>query len=175
MGRFIARRLVQAIPTLFGVLLITFLLSRLSPSDPVQLMLAGNSEVTVEDRAHLRAALHLDDPLPLQFLQWLWQLAHLDFGQSIYYHRPALDLILERIPNSLQLSLLALLVTVAIGVPLGVIAALRRGRIEDHAIRIFSVAGHAVPQFWLGLIFVLTFAVQNRWFPIGSMNVVGTD
>jgi len=175
MGRFIARRLVQAVPTLFGVLLITFLLSRLSPSDPVQLMLAGNSEVTAEDRAQLHHALGLDDPLPLQFAKWLWQLAHLDFGQSLYYHRPALDLILERIPNSLQLSLLALVVTVAIGVPLGVIAALRRGRIEDHAIRIFSVAGHAVPQFWLGLIFVLTFAVQNRWFPIGSMNVVGTD
>ena len=175
MGRFIARRLVQAVPTLFGVLLITFLLSRLSPSDPVQLMLAGNSEVTAEARAQLHPALGLDDPLPLQFAKWLWQLAHLDFGQSLYYHRPALDLILERIPNSLQLSLLALVVTVAIGVPLGVVAALRRGRIEDHAIRIFSVAGHAVPQFWLGLIFVLTFAVQNRWFPIGSMNVVGTD
>lgn len=175
MGRFIARRLVQAIPTLFGVLLITFLLSRLSPADPVKLMLAGNTEVTAEDRAGLMQALGLNDPLPIQFAKWLWQLAHGDFGQSIYYHRPALDLILERIPNSLQLSLLALFITVAVGVPLGVIAALRRGRIEDHAIRIVSVAGHAIPQFWLGLIFVLTFAVQNRWFPIGSMNVVGTD
>jgi peptide/nickel transport system permease protein len=175
MGRFIARRLVQAIPTLFGVLLITFLLSRLSPSDPVQLMLAGNSEITSEDRAALHKALGLDDPLPLQFVNWLWQLAHLNFGNSIYYHRPALDLILERLPNSIQLSVLALIVTVAVGVPLGVIAALRRGRIEDHVIRVFSVAGHAVPQFWLGLIFVLTFAVQNRWFPIGSMNAVGTD
>ena len=175
MGRFIARRLVQAIPTLFGVLLITFLLSRLSPADPVKLMLAGNSEVTVEDRQQLMNALGLNDPLPLQFAKWLWQLAHGDFGQSIYYHRPALDLILERIPNSLQLSLLALLVTIAIGVPLGVIAALRRGHIEDHAIRVVSVIGHAVPSFWLGLIFVLTFAVQNRWFPIGSMNVVGED
>ncbi|HYK97983.1 MAG TPA: ABC transporter permease [Candidatus Acidoferrales bacterium] len=175
MGRFIARRLVQAIPTLFGVLLITFLLSRLSPADPVKLMLAGNSEVTVEDREQLMQALGLNDPLPLQFAKWMWQLAHLDFGQSLYYHRPALDLILERLPNSLQLSLLALVVTVAIGVPLGVIAALRRGRIEDHAIRIFSVSGHAVPQFWFGLIVVLTFAVQNRWLPIGSMNVVGTD
>lgn len=175
MGRFILRRLVQAIPTLFGVLLITFLLSRLSPSDPVQLMLAGNSEVTSEDRAALHKALGLDDPLPLQFLNWLWQLAHLDFGKSIYYHRPAIDLILERLPNSLQLSVLTLLVTLIIGVPLGLLAALRRGRAEDHVIRVVSVIGHAIPQFWLGLIFVLTFAVQNRWFPIGSMNVVGTD
>jgi peptide/nickel transport system permease protein len=175
MGRFIARRLVQAVPTLFGVLLLTFLLSRLSPSDPVQLMLYGNNEITIEDREALRHTLGLDQPLPLQFFTWIWQLAHLDFGNSIYYHRPALDLILERIPNSLQISLLALVVTVAVGIPLGVIAALRRGRAEDHAIRIFSVIGHAIPEFWLGLVFVLTFAVQNRWFPIGSMNVVGND
>ncbi|HZP96923.1 MAG TPA: ABC transporter permease [Candidatus Limnocylindria bacterium] len=175
MGRFVARRLVQAIPTFFGVLVLTFLLSRLSPSDPVQLMLAGNTEVTSEDREGLRRALGLDQPLPVQFFVWVWQLAHLDFGQSIYYHRPALQLILERIPNSLQISLAALVVTVAVGVPLGVVAALRRGRAEDHFIRVFSVAGHAIPQFWLGLIFVLTLAVQLRWFPIGSMNAVGVD
>jgi len=174
-GRFVARRLVQAIPTFFGVLVLTFLLSRLSPSDPVQLMLAGNTEVTSEDREGLRRALGLDQPLPVQFFVWVWQLAHLDFGQSIYYHRPALQLILERIPNSLQISLAALVVTVAVGVPLGVVAALRRGRAEDHFIRVFSVAGHAIPQFWLGLIFVLTLAVQLRWFPIGSMNAVGVD
>src|SRR5213594_171516 len=165
MGRFIARRLVQAIPTLFGVLLLTFLLSRLSPSDPVQLMLAGQYDVTPEERDSLRHSLGLDQPLPLQFLAWLWQLAHLNFGNSIYYHRPALDLILERLPNSLQISIAALIVTVAIGIPFGVIAAMRRGHIEDHAI----------PQFWLGLIFVLTLAVQLRWFPIGSMNTVGVD
>ena len=145
MGRFIARRLVQAVPTLFGVLLLTFLLSRLSPSDPVQLMLYGNTEITSTDREQLRHALGLDQPLPVQFVAWLWQLAHLDFGNSIYYHRPALDLILERIPNSLQISLLALVVTVGVGIPLGVIAALRRGRAEDHTIRIFSVIGHAIP------------------------------
>ena len=175
MGRFIARRLIQAVPTFFGVLVLTFLLSRLSPSDPVQLMLAGNTEVTSEDREGLRRALGLDQPLPVQFVVWILQLARLDFGQSIYYHRPALDLILERIPNSLQISLAALFVTVAVGVPLGVVAALRRGRVEDHFIRIFSVGGHAIPQFWLGLIFVLTLAVQLRWFPIGSMNAVGVD
>src|SRR5438046_8957339 len=175
MGRFIARRLVQALPTLFGVLLLTFLLSRLSPSDPVQLMLAGQYDVTPEERDSLRHSLGLDQPLPLQFLPGLWQLAHLNFGNSIYYHRPALDLILERLPNSLQISIAALIVTVAIGFPFGVIAAMRRGHIVDHSIRIFSVAGHAIPQFWLGLIFVLTLEVQLRWFPIRSMHSVGVD
>ena len=175
MGRFIARRLVQAVPTLFGVLLLTFLLSRLSPADPVKLMLAGNSEVTVEDRQQLMQALGLNDPLPVQFATWLWQLAHLDFGQSLYYHRPALDLIMERLPNSIQLSLISFVIIIGVGIPLGVLAGLRRGRLADHGIRVFSVIGHAVPEFWLGLIVVLTFAVQNRWLPIGSMNAVGVD
>jgi len=131
--------------------------------------------VTPEDREGLRHSLGLDQPLPLQFVAWLWQIAHLDFGKSFYFNRPVLDLITERIPNSLQISMLALLITVLVGVPLGVVAALRRGRIEDHAIRVLSVVGHAIPQFWLGLIFVLTLGVQARFFPIGSMNAVGVD
>ena len=175
MGRFILRRLVQAIPTLIGILVLTFALTRLSPSDPIQLMLGGQYDITPEDRIALRESLGLNDPLPLQFIKWVWAILHLDFGQSFYYHRPVMDLILERVPNSLQISIAALLVTVAIGIPLGVIAALRRGHIEDHGIRIFSVAGHAIPQFWLGLMFVLTLSVQLRWFPIGSMNAVGVD
>ena len=138
-------------------------------------MLAGQYDVTPEDREGLRHSLGLDQPLPLQFVAWLWQIAHLDFGKSFYFNRPVLDLITERIPNSLQISMLALLITVLVGVPLGVVAALRRGRIEDHAIRVLSVVGHAIPQFWLGLIFVLTLGVQARFFPIGSMTAVGVD
>ena len=138
-------------------------------------MLAGQYDVTPEDREGLRHSLGLDQPLPLQFVAWLWQIAHLDFGKSFYFNRPVLDLITERIPNSLQISMLALLITVLVGVPLGVVAALRRGRIEDHAIRVLSVVGHAIPQFWLGLIFVLTLGVQARFFPIGSINAVGVD
>src|SRR5712691_3347106 len=175
MGRFVARRLVQAIPTLFGVLLITFLLTGLSPADPVSLMLGGQYDITAEDRAQLREALGLNQPLPIQFVTWVWHLLQLDFGNSFYYHRPVIQLIGERVPNSLQISLAALLVTVSVGVPLGVLAGLRRGTIADHAIRVFSVSGHAIPTFWLGLMFVLTLGVGLRWFPIGSMNVIGND
>jgi peptide/nickel transport system permease protein len=84
-------------------------------------------------------------------------------------------MLFERVPNSLQLTAASFVVTIIIGVPLGVIAALRRGKPVDHAIRIFSVAGHAIPAFWLGLIFVLVLGVQLRWFPIGSMNAIGKD
>ncbi len=175
MGKFILRRLVQAIPTLFGVMLLTFLLTRLSPADPVTLAFGGNPEVTAEDKEALREALGLNQPLPVQFVAWLIQVVTLNLGNSFQYHRPVVQLLAERIPNSLQISILALLITVSIGIPLGLIAALRRGRPEDHGIRVFSVAGHAIPTFWFGLIFVTVLGVQLRWFPIGSMNTVGID
>lgn len=175
MARFIARRLLQAIPTLFGIILLTFLVTRLSPADPVKLMLAGNFDITPEDRALLYHSLGLDDPLPVQFARYAWNVLRLDFGNSFYYHRPVIGLIFERIPNSLQLSVLSLIFALLIGVPLGVIAAYRRGRPADHAIRVFSVAGHAIPEFWFGLLFVTILGVQLRWFPIGSMNAIGKE
>src|SRR5438132_1469504 len=97
MGRFIARRLVQAVPTLFGILLLTFLLSRLSPADPVKLMVAGNFDITPEDRAVLYHDLGLDDPLPIQFVHFLGDVARLNFGNSFYYHRPVITLSLTGI------------------------------------------------------------------------------
>ncbi len=175
MTRFIVRRLLQAIPTIFGILLLTFLLTRLSPSDPVNLMVAGNFDITPEERAALKQELGLNDPLPVQFARYVASALRLDFGNSFYYHRPAVTLIAERIPNSLQISVLSLLLALVVGVPLGVISAYNRGRAKDHLIRIFSVAGHAVPTFWFGLLFVTILGVDLRWFPIGSMNAIGKE
>lgn len=175
MGRFIARRLLQAIPTLFGIILITFLLSRLSPADPVTLMVGDTFRVSESERAALRESLGLNDPLPIQFVRFLGQVVVLDFGNSFYYHRPAIEMIGERIPNSLQLSAAALVLGLVIGVPLGLLAAIYRGRLPDHLIRFFSVLGHAIPTFWFGLLFVLLLGVQNHVFPIGSMNALGKD
>lgn len=175
MGRFIARRLVQAIPTVFGIMLITFLLTRLSPADPVNLMLAGNFDITVEDKEALRQTLGLNDPLPVQFARWSWDILNLNFGTSFYYHRPVFGLLMERIPNSFQYAVLGLLVALVIGVPLGILAALTRGRWPDHVVRTTSVVLNATPDFFLGLMFILWFAIQLRWFPIGSMNVVGSN
>lgn len=173
MGRFILRRVLQAIPTLFGILLLTFALTRLSPSDPVSLMLAGAIDIPEEQRAALREELGLNRPLPVQFVDWTAHVFVLDFGKSFQTHRPAIDLILERLPNTLQLSVAALLLAIVVGVPLGVVAALTRGRLPDHLIRLVSVVGHAIPAFWFGLLFVLILGVDLRWFPIGSMNAIG--
>jgi peptide/nickel transport system permease protein len=173
MGRFIARRLIQAIPTLFGIMLVTFLLTRLSPSDPVQLMVAGNFDITIEDKAALRHNLGLDQPLPIQFGQWLLSAIRLDLGNSFYYHRPVTQLIFERIPNTLQYTIPSLILAVAVGAPLGFVAARLRGRMPDHAIRLVSVILHSLPEFFVGLLVVLILGIQLRWLPIGSMNAVG--
>lgn len=173
MGRFVLRRLVQAVPTLFGIMLLTFLLTRVSPADPVDIMVGGVTDLTAQDREAIREAYGLNRPLPFQFIEWTWGVVRLDFGQSFFSHRPAIQLIAERIPNSLQLAVAGLLVALAIGVPLGVLAALFRGGPVDHAIRVTSVLLNAIPDFFLGLLFVLVLGVQLRWFPIGSMNVVG--
>ncbi|MBI2325020.1 MAG: ABC transporter permease [Chloroflexi bacterium] len=175
MGRFVARRLLQAIPTMFGIMLVSFILLRVSPADPVKLMVPSDTEITEADKDRLRAAFGLDKPLPVQFIDFTVQAATLDFGKSFYYHRPARDMIFERIPNSIQPVVLGLLVGVFLGIPLGFIAALNRGRRTDHGIRVTSVVLNATPDFFLGLLFVLFLAIQFKWFPIGSMNVVGVD
>lgn len=173
MRAFVIRRFLQAIPTLFGIMLITFLLTRLSPADPVDLMVGGVTDIRPEDREGLREALGLNRPLPLQFVEWLWDVVRLDFGRSFFYHRPAIQLIGERLPNTLQLAVAGFAVALLIGVPLGVLAAFARGSPADHGIRVVSVVLNATPDFFLGLLFVLILGVQLRWFPIGSMNTIG--
>ncbi len=173
MGKFVVRRLLQAVPTVFGIMLLTFILTRLSPSDPVTLMVRTNPDITEADRAALREALGLNDPLPLQFAHWAANVARLDFGDSFNYRRPVIQLIAERIPNTLQLSLTSLAIALVIAVPLGVLAAFYRGSALDQVIRTVSVFLHAVPVFFLGLLFILFFGIQWHVFPVGSMNVVG--
>lgn len=173
MARFIARRLIQAIPTMFGIMLISFILLRLSPSDPVALMVPHSADLEESDRQALREGLGLNKPLPLQFGDFVRQSLTLDFGNSFYYHRPARDLIFERIPNSIQPFLLGLIIAVCIGMPLGFVAALNRGRAADHGIRVSSVVLNSTPDFFLGLLIVLILGVQLRVLPVGSMNVVG--
>ena len=174
MRNFILRRLVYAIPTLLGISIITFVIVRLAPGDPIRIFTFG-SRATNEDIEALRHLYGLDKPLPLQYIDWLWRLLHLDFGQSFIYHQDAAALFVQYIPNTLQLAVLALMLQLLIGVPLGVIAALKRGTWIDGFVRVFGVAGHAVPAFWLGLVLILIFAVQLRLLPSQGMLTVGKD
>ncbi len=175
MGTFVLRRLIQAVPTLFGITLVSFALIRLAPGDPVSLLVFGASDLSAEDLVAIRRSYGLDQPIPVQYVSWLLHVLSGDFGQSFLYRRPVIEMILAALPNTLQLAVLALLVALAIGIPLGVLGARYRGGLADQAIRIFAVAGHAVPGFWLGLLFILVFSVQLRWFPVGGMLTVGAD
>ena len=175
MGRFILRRLAQAIPTLFGITLLSFVLMRLSPSDPVSLMVAGASDLSREDIAAIRQSYGLDQPLPLQYLSWLGHVLGGDFGQSFLFKRPVIQMIAAALPNTLLLASFALLLALSIGVPLGVFAAHYRGTLLDQVIRVFGVAGHAIPGFWFALLFILVLSVDFRVFPVGGMQTIGKD
>ena len=175
MRTFILRRLIYAIPTLIGVSIITFAIVRLSPGDPIRLYTFGARDITNEDIEALRRVYGLDKAMPLQYIDWLSRVVRLDFGQSFIYHKDAGSLILEILPNTLQLAVVSLVLQILIGVPLGVVAALKRGSWVDGLVRVFGVAGHAIPAFWLGLVLIIVFAVQLRLLPSQGMLTVGRD
>jgi peptide/nickel transport system permease protein len=172
---FILRRLVYAVPTLIGISIITFVIVRMAPGDPIRLFTFGQRDITGEDIERLRHLYGLDKPLPLQYVDWLIAMVQLNFGQSFIYHQDAFQLLMTRVPATLQLAAVALGLQLVIGVPLGVIAALKRGSWADGAIRVFGVAGHALPAFWLGLMLIILFAVTLRWLPSQGVLTVGKD
>lgn len=173
MGRFALRRILQAVPTWFGITLLSFVVLRLAPGDPVSLMVAGAQNLSQQDLQTIRRAYGLDQPLPLQYIDWLKHVLTGDFGESFLYHRPVLEMIGSALPNTLLLGAISLAVTVLVGVPLGVIAANRRGSAVDQVVRTLGAAGHAIPDFWFGLMFILILSVQFRVFPVGGMLTIG--
>jgi len=171
----IIRRLIYAIPTLIGISIITFAIARLAPGDPIRLFTFGIRDFTEADYQQLLHRYGLDKPMPLQYIDWITNAVRGNFGESLIYHRESFTMLMERLPNTLVLAGAALLLQLVIGVPLGVVAAFKRGTWVDGAIRVFGVAGHAVPAFWLGLILIIVFAVQLRWLPSLGMLTVGHD
>jgi peptide/nickel transport system permease protein len=172
---FIIRRLIYAIPTLIGISIITFAIARLAPGDPIRLFTFGIRDFTQADYERLLHVYGLDKPMPLQYIDWITNAVRGNFGESLIYHRESFAMLMERVPNTLVLAGAALLLQLLIGVPLGVLAAFKRGTWVDGAIRIFGVVGHAVPAFWFGLILIIVFAVQLRWLPSIGVLTVGHD
>ncbi len=160
--RYIAGRVVQSLVSMFVVSVIVFALVRLS-GDPIQIM--APPEATEADIKMMRAYLGLDRPWPVQYWWFATRALHGDFGQSIRFRRPALDLILERYGATLELGGLAVLIVIVVALPVGVYAAVRRGSRLDYAARAFAALGQAVPPFWLGLLLVLVFGVLLRLLP----------
>ena len=163
---FLARRLLVAVPTLLLVSVLVFALQRLLPGDPV-LALAGE-ERSPEVIAFLRTKYQFDQPLPVQYAHWLGGLLHGDFGLSVRTRLPIGTMIAEKLPVTLELATLSMLLAVGVGVPAGVVAALRRGSAVDHLVSAVGLAGLSVPSFWLGIMLILLFSVGLGWLPSGG-------
>ena len=163
MRTYILRRLAQSALTLLGVSVLVFAILRVLPGDPARMLLPdGAPESAV---AELNRQLGLREPLVVQYGLFLRSVARGDFGQSFQYRAPALRVVLERLPATVQLTLAAMLVTIAVGVSLGIFTAVRRGTGYDVAGTIVAVVGQSLPNLWLGIMLILLFGVALRWLP----------
>ena len=163
MKRFLAVRLALLVPTLIGVLVVTFLLLYVAPGDPVQAMVGERADA--ETIARLRAELHLDDPLPLQFVRYAGGVLQGDLGRSYITQRPIVRDLVERFPATLRLAGAAMLFATLVGVSMGVYGAWRPGSWADRATALIAYAGVSFPVYWVGLLLILVFAVHLRWLP----------
>lgn len=164
---YILRRLFQAALVIFGVACVVFLVLRIVPGDPARLMVPpGSSEEVVEV---IRQRLGTDQPVLVQFGHFLLGLIRGDLGDSFRHGRPVIELILDRLPATLALTATTMTTAVLIAVPLGIIAAYYSGGVLDRAILILSLAGQSIPNFWLGVMLVLFFAIRLQWFPAIGM------
>jgi peptide/nickel transport system permease protein len=153
-------------PTLFGVAVVVFVLIRVVPGDVVELRLAGDrGSVSQEVLDQERARFGLDRPVWQQFVTWVWGAMRLDFGRSMWTGAPIFEEIKLRFALSLQLAVMATIVAILLAIPLGVIAALRQDTWVDYVVRVFSIAGLAMPSFWLGIVMILVLLVLFKWIP----------
>lgn len=159
---YLAARLTQALIVLLGVSLFVFILVRLT-GDPGAALLP--IDATPEQREALRAQFGLDEPLPVQFVLFLRNVAVLNFGVSFVSREPAIEVVLQRLPATLELTFWAMLISVVVGLPLGILAAVRRGRLLDTLVTNLALVGQALPGFWIGVMMVLLFSVTLGWLP----------
>lgn len=162
MSWFVVNRLWQGAIVVLSVVVVVFILTRLI-GDPVRVMLP--LEATAEQRAAFEAQLGLDRPILEQFITYVRDVAVLDFGESLWQRRPVLDIIVERAPATLLLTFSAIALAVALAVPLGVVAALRPEGLVDRVVVVISLLGLSIPQFWLGLLFIVLFSLTLGWLP----------
>jgi peptide/nickel transport system permease protein len=166
MRQFLIRRLLQSALLLWALMSFTFVLTRATPGGP-EAVLFQQKNIEEADIQRMRERFGLNDPLPVAYGKWISAAMRLDFGRSYFYLRPPLDLMLERLWPTVQLALVAYAVAL-IGIPLGVVAALRRGRLSDIAVRIFTVFANAVPHWWLALVIIVLMSATLGWFPYGQ-------
>lgn len=152
---YIIKRLITLVPVLLGVTLLVFIISHAIPGDPARMM--AGQKASKEAVENIRRSLGLDRPLPEQYVRYLWDLLHGDLGTSIRNQRPVTEDLKDFFPATLELTLASMALCLGVGLPLGILSAVRRNRITDHLVRVFSVTGVSTPVFWLGLMLLLLF------------------
>jgi len=165
MKTYVAQRLGIAVLTLLGMSLVIFGLLRLAPGDIVDILFAAAGYVDPQARIEIMRELGLDQPLWVQYLEWMRQILTGDMGKSYRYDLPAWEIIRPLVPVTLELAALSLIVSVALGVPLGVISAVRQDTGLDYLLRVFSLAGLSMPSFWLGMVIILGLVAWLGWIP----------
>lgn len=165
-ARFLVRRVLLTIPVLLGVATLVFSLIHLVPGDPAQAMLGDGA--SPQDIAELRTNLGLDRPLPAQYLSFLQNAVTGDLGQSFRTGQPVTLMIAERVPATAELALAAMTVAILLAIPLGIVAAVWKNTLADHAAMTFSLAGISIPNFWLGPLLAIVFSVELGWLPVSG-------
>ena len=163
MLRFLALRLAQIVPTLFFVSVLIFGLQQLLPGDPAVVMAGEERDETVI--AQIRAQYHLDQPLPVQYIYWIGGVLRGDLGMSMRINRPVLDLVLEKLPVTLQLACMAMVIALSIGITMGVVSAVKKDTFWDYAANGVALWGLSTPNFWLGILLIMLFSVSLGWLP----------
>jgi peptide/nickel transport system permease protein len=162
---YIAQRLGIGLVTLFGMSVVIFLLLRLAPGNIVDILFSTGGYVNPAERAAIERELGLDRPLWAQYVEWMGQLAVGNLGKSYRYDLPAWEIIRPLVPVTLELAMLSLIISVVLGVPLGVISAVRQDTRLDYVLRVFSLAGLSMPSFWLGMVIILGLVAWIGWIP----------
>lgn len=170
---FIVRRLLSAVPTLILVSLFVFTLQKLLPGDPVLAMAGEERDPAVME--YLREKYRLNDPVPLQYLHWVGSVLQGDFGTSLRTEQPVTTLLASKLPVTLELAVLALAIALLIGLPTGVIAAVRKGTAVDYGANVVALSGISIPHFWLGILLILVFAVKLQWLPASGFVPLGEN
>lgn len=166
MSRYLVGRLLQLIPLVIGIGFVSFALIQMAPGGPAILM---SPDISRADMLRIRANLGLDDPFLVQFGRWLVNMVRLDFGKSFIEGRPVAQMVMERIPATIILALAALVLSVAIAIPAGIVSATRRYTAVDYLVTVGAFVGISIPTFWFGLIMIILFSVKLQWLPAGGM------